>query len=119
GSFAWAVSVGGKVVTGRLATLTQDRPGKVYYNSRGHFIEELVTEWVPKYPLGAGLGRWGMMNRYFGDNSHPSRSMLWVEIQWTGWVFDGGLPLILIYLVAILMACWTAWRIALSRFPGD
>ncbi len=36
---------------------------------------------LPQYPLGAGLGRWGMISAYFGDNSNRP---IWAEIQWTG-----------------------------------
>jgi hypothetical protein len=117
-SFSWAVAVGGKSVTDRLSTLTADRADDVYYRNRGHFLEETLDYWLPRYPFGAGLGRWGMMNQYFGDKKDLYAESLWVEIQWTGWLFDGGVPLVLVYAGALVLACATAWRVARSRLPG-
>jgi hypothetical protein len=117
-SFSWAVSVGGASVTQRWATLVEDRPGKVYYRNRGLLLEQTVEELLPKYPLGAGLGRWGMMNLYFGDNSDPERACLWAELQWTGWILDGGAPLLLAYVAALALACRTALQIAFLRNAG-
>jgi hypothetical protein len=111
-SFSWAVSVGGETVTNRLASLTDDKFSRVYYRSRGQFLEHTVTTLLPEYPVGAGLGRWGMMNYYFGNNDDPDRGPIWAEIQWTAWLLDGGVPLTLLYSAAILVACLTAWRIA-------
>jgi hypothetical protein len=66
------------------------------------------------YPLGAGLGRWGQMNHYFGDRNAPiERGPIWVEIQPTAWVIDGGAPLFLGYLGAIIAAMASTLRIAL------
>lgn len=112
GSFALAVAVGGESVTSRLATLVAENPTQVYHSNRGRFLEETVDELLPRYPIGAGMGRWGMMNSYFGDNSDPDRQSIWVEIQWTGWLLDGGVPLILAYVAALLLALLTAWRIS-------
>ncbi len=115
-----ALAIAGDSVTGRLTTLTEASPMEVYQQNRGRFLEATVTEHLPQYPFGAGLGRWGMMNRYFGGGADPSRGPLWVEIQWTGWLFDGGVPLVLAYLAAVLVALWTSWRIAISRqLPRD
>lgn len=119
GGLVLAVSLGGSAVTDRLATLVADDAGEVYYNNRGSFLEYTWDELLPRYPFGAGLGRHGMMNRYFGDNSDPDRSSIWVEVQWTGWLLDGGIPLILTYTGAILLALWAAWRIARRRTLGD
>lgn len=113
-SFSWAVAVGGEGVTNRLSTLVEYRPGTVYYKNRGHFLEHTIAELMPTYPLGAGLGRWGMMNLYFGDNSDLERAPIWVEIQLTAWLLDGGVPLIICYTIAVLVACWAAWRLATS-----
>ena len=114
-SFAWAVALGGASVLSRLATLTEDSPTEVYQSNRGHFLTYTFNYLLPEYPLGAGLGRWGMMNTYFGDNSDPDRAVMWVEIQWTGWLLDGGAPLILAYVAALLAAVWTMWRISGMR----
>jgi hypothetical protein len=119
GSFLWAVSIGGDAVTDRLATLTEEPASDVYYNNRGHFLAETVNELLPLYPFGAGLGRWGMANLYFGDNSNPYTEGIWVEIQWSGWLLDGGFPLVIIYGGSLLVACAMAWKVAMSRLPGE
>jgi hypothetical protein len=118
-SLVWAVAVGGKGVTDRLATLTEDSAANVYYKNRGGFLEQTVYELLPQYPFGAGLGRWGIMRGYLGDENNPVSEFIYVEIQWTGWLLDGGVPLIVAYSGAVLLACVTACRIALSRLPQE
>lgn len=111
-----AMSLAGPSVARRMATLVQQRPGAVYYDSRGRFFEEAVTKMLPESPIGSGLGRWGMIYSYFGGGAENS---VWVEIQWAGWIIDGGLPLVLAYLAALAIALWTAWKIARApRIPG-
>jgi len=114
GAFALALAVGGKAMTQRLNTLVEADPGTVYYANRGRFLESTLTQYLPMYPLGAGLGRWGMVHAYFGN---PADS-LWVEIQWTAWLFDGGVVMIVLYLTAILVATWGCLKVALSRVGG-
>ena len=114
GSFLWAYSIGGELVFARLAQFLDDKPGQVYYQNRGRFLDETVNELLPQWPMGAGLGRWGMVNYYFSDNSIPDKAMIWAEIQWTGWLLDGGLPLIAAYVAAIGLAFWMAWRVAID-----
>ena len=107
-----AVLIGGTEVFDRIATLVAERPQAVYYANRGHFLEQTFTEDLPDYPLGAGLARWGMARHYFGGgNSDAESSNLWVEIQWTGWIFDGGVPLMLAYSAAVAAALITAVRL--------
>ena len=113
-SFSWAISVGGGSIAERYSTLMSDKPSEVYRQNRGHIIESTIETMLPQYPLGAGIGRWGMMNYYFGDNSNPDTRGIWVEEQWTGWLLDGGIPLILAYVLAIFVAMRTAFKIALS-----
>jgi len=117
-SFGWAVAVGGESVTGRLSTLIETDAGEVYYKNRGRFLETTVNRHLPEYPLGAGLGRWGMMNRYLGTQNDPDSKPIWVEIMWTGWLLDGGIPLLIAYPAAIGIAVWFAWRVAISPLPG-
>ncbi|MDQ6666472.1 MAG: hypothetical protein M3Z23_18995 [Acidobacteriota bacterium] len=114
-SFSLAVAIGGKTVTRRLETLVKDRPSKVYYKNRGLYLDYTVKKLLPQYPFGAGLGRWGMINQYFGDNSDPKRKSIYVEIMWTGWLLDGGVPLIAAYVAALALAFITAIRITLIR----
>ena len=118
-TFSWAVALGGESAVERLSQLVSDRADTVYYKNRGHFLEDTINVLLPQYPLGAGLGRWGMMNGYFGDNSNPLTQQIWVEIQWTGWLLDGGVPLIIAYVAALAQACRTAWKIAISPQLGD
>lgn len=108
-----ATSLSGASVQRRMATLVQQRPGDLYYANRGRFLEETFVTLAPQYPFGAGLGRWGMMASYFAQGS--TAAPIWVEIQWTGWIVDGGIPLTLAYLAAILLALATAWRVARTR----
>ena len=117
--FELATSLASKSVSERLHSLVGDNASDVYYSNRGLFLDETVNELLPVYPFGAGLGRWGMVNRYFGDNSNLQVPALWVEIQWTGWLFDGGVPLILAYATALLMALSVAVKIALGRYPSE
>lgn len=112
----WAFSVGGESVNRRLTTLVEDRPTEVYYRNRGVFLEDTLLHRLPEFPLGAGLGRWGMMYQYFGDRDDLQSPVLHAEIQWTAWVYDGGVPLLLCYAAALLTTCWVTWRIG-SR-PG-
>jgi hypothetical protein len=112
-SFSWAISVGGGSIADRFSTLVADKPAEVYKKNRGHFIDSSM-DLLPQYPLGAGIGRWGMMNFYFGDNSHPENGGVYVEEQWSGWLLDGGLPLIFAYVLAIFLAFRAAFKIAMS-----
>lgn len=113
-AFALAFSVGGRSMTDRLSTLTESDPGSVYHTHRGLFLEATINE-LPRYLLGAGLGRWGMVASYFGSDT----GNLWVEIQWTGWLYDGGILLILAYFGAIVSVSWACGRVALSRARGS
>jgi hypothetical protein len=115
GGFTWAVGVGGTAITDRLNSLTEGNPGEVYQKNRGLFLTYTIDEVLPEYPLGAGPGRWGMMFYYFGDKSNAKNPGLWAEIQWTGWLYDGGVALVLLYTLAIAIAFRTAYIIALNR----
>jgi hypothetical protein len=110
-AFALAFAIGGKAMTERLTTLVEADPGTVYYANRGRFFEATINRYLPLYPLGAGLGRWGMVHAYFGNAADP----LWVEIQWTAWLFDGGVAMICLYMTAIFIASWACLKIALGR----
>ncbi len=112
-TFAWALSVGGEQTRYRFESLLAGSASEVYYQNRGSFLEYTFTKVVPEFPLGAGLARWGMMSYYFGrDSTVPP---LWAEIQWTGWVYDGGVPLMVLYFVAALIASKLTFEIACKR----
>ena len=112
GAFVLALGIGGKAMTERLTTLVEADPGTVYYANRGHFLETTLNYDLPLYPLGAGLGRWGMVHAYFGN----AADSLWAEIQWTAWIFDGGVAMVLLYTTAILVASWACLKVALGHF---
>jgi hypothetical protein len=112
GGFYWAFSISSAQMTKRIDTLTDQSFGAVYYKNRGHFAESTLTELLPQYPLGAGLGRWGMISAYFGDPNMPDSGPIWAEIQMTGWLLDGGLPLVVLGYLALLMACFYSARLA-------
>lgn len=111
----WAMSVGGSVTSERFLSLITEPPDAVLYQNRGIFLEETITKIIPQYPLGAGLARWGMMNNYFGNQLNPLTQPIWAEIQWTGWVLDGGIPLVIAYSGALIAACVAVWRIISDR----
>ncbi|MEH2140564.1 hypothetical protein [Nostoc sp.] len=118
-TFFWAIAIGGKSTQQRLSSLFTASPQEIYQQNRGAFLQTTIETLLPQYPLGAGLGRWGMINNYFGDNTDMMSQPIWVEIQWTGWLLDGGVPLILAYIAALYLACQTAWNIAANRQLGD
>jgi len=119
GTFTWAVAIGGESTLKRITSLFAGNPQEVYYQHRGHFLQNTFENLLPQYPLGAGLGRWGTILGYFGNPNDSFASPIWVEIQWTGWLLDGGVPLIIAYIIAIYLACRTAWKIALNQQLGD
>lgn len=116
GILAYSAIVVSDTSSSRFTNLTADNPGTVYYKNRGHFLEHTINELLPQYPLGAGLARWGMMYYYFGEKSDADRDSIYVEIQWTGWLLDGGVLLILAYCAAIFAATFAAYRIVHSDF---
>ncbi len=117
-TFSWATQLGGDMTSDRVMSLVAADPGQVVYQNRGLFLEETINELLPKYPFGAGLGRWGMMFDYFGSSLNPMAYPLWAEIQWTAWLFDGGLPLILSYSGAIAVTCYATWKIMSESTSG-
>jgi hypothetical protein len=115
-----AVLVGGTDVFDRAVTLVDSRPHDVYYANRGQFLDQTFTQHLPAYPLGAGLARWGMAGHYFAPREAlQDATALWVEIQWTGWVFDGGVPLLLAYSWAVALTVVTAVRLRRRIVPSS
>ncbi len=114
-AFVVAVTLGGESITARFLTLFADDPMAVYYRARGVQLHSTVSEMFYDYPLGAGLGRWGMAAGYFGTAGAPT---LWAEIQVAGWMIDGGVPMILLYGGAIVAAAFAQIRLArLTQYP--
>lgn len=118
-AIAWsmAVDVGGEGVQQRVGTLVAGSAQDVYYSNRGRFLEHTLEVLLPEYPLGAGLARWGMMAAYFGEFSR-SVQPLWAEIQWTGWLFDGGAPLMIVCGAALLSSLWISVKVSMGRLGG-
>jgi hypothetical protein len=71
-----------------------------------------VSELLWEYPLGAGLGRWGMMQVYFGDATHWEAPPIHAEIQPTGWLLDGGVPLWCVMGLALLVSVRATYLVA-------
>jgi hypothetical protein len=108
----WIVTFVGSGALDRFRTLLETPPAELYYRNRGHFLQATLDVLIWEYPLGAGLGRWGMIHAYFGDpGAGPERGMLWSELQWTAWVYDGGIPLLAISTAALAVAIFNAVRI--------
>jgi hypothetical protein len=89
GSFTLAVALGGESVTSRFNTLFEGSAAEVYQSNRGRFLTQTIDKLLPRYPLGAGMGRWGMANTYFGDTQIRTGRTF-------GWKYNG------------LAGCWTA-----------
>ena len=51
-----------------------------------------------EHPLGAGLGRWGMMRIYFGDENNVDSPAIWSEVQFSSWILDGGIVLLVVFI---------------------
>jgi hypothetical protein len=117
-ALVFAMAVGGDAVSGRLNTLIAGDPRALYFSNRGIFLESTLTDLLPQYPLGAGLGRWGMMLNYFGDRYNAESRPVWAEIQWTAWLIDGGVPLMLAAATGMFLALREAFRAATSKAPA-
>jgi hypothetical protein len=108
GLFA-ASLLGGEAITERFSSLLQEDPTTLYQRNRGYMLRDTAT-YIADYPLGAGLGRWGMMRLYFGDEGNANSPQMWAEIQFPAWALDGGIVLIVLYLAVLLRNMWTEWR---------
>ena len=93
GAYLWAVAVGGDSLAARFTGLMDDGVVSTFREERGAFLTYTLSELLFEYPFGAGIGRWGMMHVYFGDPTMWEAPPIHVEIQATGWLLDGGVPL--------------------------
>jgi len=117
GGFLIALTIGGPAIRERVMTLLGSDPIGVYQTARGTQLSLTFNEMLFEHPLGAGLGRWGMAAVYFGSFTHLS-TPLWAEIQFTGWMADGGILMIALYCSALAVTALTQWRVATStRYP--
>lgn len=97
-----ATALAGDSVAERFRTLLEADPRDLYYQSRGIQVKSAMTELVDQYPLGAGLGRWGMLSFYFGERGPRSRNMF-AEVQPNAWMLDGGVPLVVLYSLVLMV----------------
>ncbi|MBL9094062.1 MAG: hypothetical protein JNL96_22785 [Planctomycetaceae bacterium] len=118
GAFAWTHMIGGERVQKRIKTLGEGSASTVYYQNRGKFIEFSLFNELPEYPLGAGLGRYGMMFNYFGDKRSAEARPLWAEVQLSAWIYDAGILGIVLGYAAMAAAFLTSLRLALSKKVG-
>jgi hypothetical protein len=115
-AFSYAVVLGGESIVERVFTLFEDDPVAIYYASRGGQLVYAFNEFFFDFPLGAGLGRWGMTAHAFGDASNLNAPPIWAEIQIAGWILDGGVLLVFLYCAALLATAAHDWRLA-TRAP--
>jgi hypothetical protein len=116
-AFVWAASVGGESISERFLGLAQEGLFAAYQENRGVFLSYTLGELLDQFPLGAGVGRWGMMQTYFGDPSSWRARPIYVELQLTGWLLDGGIALCLAYIGAIAAAMRFSYRASLWPHP--
>jgi hypothetical protein len=115
-SFLLAVTLGGQSIVDRFMSLFAEDPVSVYYRARGIQLSYTMSEMLYEFPLGAGLGRWGMAAGYFGTSSVIPT--LWAEIQITGWMIDGGVLMIVLYSAAVIATAVAQLRLArLTQYP--
>jgi hypothetical protein len=111
-TFSFALTLGGESIAERTLTLFAQDPLALYAGSRGGQLSYTFGELLQKYPMGAGLGRWGMIAVYFGNASKAGAEPLWVEIQVAGWAIDGGFALLLLYAGALVVTLKINVRVA-------
>jgi hypothetical protein len=110
-TFAFAIVLGGDSIARRTYSLFEQDPISLYADSRGGQIVYTYDELLTSYPLGAGLGRWGMIAGYFGSNN-PAAPPLWAEIQVAGWAIDGGVPLLVLSFGGLAITLLSQVRLA-------
>ena len=105
GGYKLAAIYGGESIEQRFSSIIEEKPTEFYYRWRGIDVENGFKEILPKYPLGAGLGRWGMVSHYLGGGGGSEGGMS-AETQFPAWIIDGGAVLLMGY----CMALWIALR---------
>ncbi len=116
GSLIYAFALGGQSTVDRFATLVDADPLTVYDRSaRMGMVTNAFDTLLFDYPLGAGLGRFGMMRGYFGDESNLDSPLIWAEVQLPAWIVEGGIVLLSLYLIAIGVAIGHLMRVTLRH----
>ena len=111
----WAGANVGTRVFERLFVVIEQGPVGYSIQSRGGYAYDGIVQ-LFEHPLGYGLGWWGQIYSLFPI---PNKiSPVWVEVMIQAWVYDGGVPLWLGYVGAIVLALYGSTRIALTARPG-
>lgn len=113
-AYVWAVAVGGDSLAERFTGLFSEGVVQTFQQERGAFLTVTMLDLLFEYPFGAGLGRWGMMHVYFGDSAMWDAPPIHVEIQPTGWLLDGGVPMWILMGGAILAGLRATYLVAVS-----
>jgi hypothetical protein len=111
-AYTYAVELGGESVSDRFTSLLDEDPFDLYYKSRGQQVQYGFNKLLVDHPLGAGLGRWGMINTYFGDPYNRRSRPIWAEVQTSAWIIDGGMVLLFVYGGALIASTWRDFRLA-------
>jgi hypothetical protein len=118
GSLGYATSLGGQATLDRFTSLVEEDPLTVYDRSaRMGMVTGALDTLLVEHPLGAGLGRYGMMRLYFGDEDNLASPSIWAEVQFAAWVLDGGIVLLSLYLAALAVAVRRLLRLSF-RHPS-
>lgn len=118
GATVYAFALGGEAVYDKFASLLDEPPTEVYDKSRGAQVRGGLWIVLTEYPLGAGLGRWGMMRNYFGDPGNLNSQEIGCEVQPVAWGLDGGLILIALYVGALCVTMRDEVRLACSNLDA-
>lgn len=120
GAVAWAVNTGGQSISTRFSFLWGEQDYKDLANERGRFYTWTFEEHLKAYPLGAGVGRWGVMADSFNnDYTNIKSNKLHAEIQLTGWLYDGGYLLWIVYPMAIVFALLPLLRASFTSLKDE
>ena len=104
----------------RFSSLVGADPLAVYERAdRAPQLTRAIRDLVPRYPLGAGLGRWGQMRLYFGDEANRRSPPIYAEIELPAMVLDGGIVLVALYGTAMLVTFRANLRIARHGHPAN
>ena len=104
----------------RFSSLVRADPLTVYERAdRAPQLSKAIRDLVPRYPLGAGLGRWGQMRLYFGDEANRRSPPIYAELQLPAMVLDGGIVLVALYGSALLVTFRAQRRLTRQADPAN
>jgi hypothetical protein len=114
GAIGWVVREGGEGAIKRFYSLIEEKPAELYSSNRGVFLKSAFGDMLWLWPLGAGMGRFGVIGGQFGNPavSFEKGGIMYVEIQWQAWCLEGGAPLMFMYSAAIAVAMISMLHVA-------